>query len=120
MLFHQKIRNYSSSQLKKYFARQGLTTTDDVNVAIYLLGDGTLISDEELKGQGRTIDHNIIQSLYENLNPYKINNYWNKILKINSLVMIIPEVKYAVIADGQELTFEQLQVISRNHLKIKV
>lgn len=83
-------------------------TTDNLEEAIFILEDGTLIDGEFDMGM-RGLDHNCIISLApDHLDHIKKWEYIHDTFKV---VRLVPETNTALINEGQELTRWQVRIL---------
>ena len=99
------MRNLTNKEIIKAFEDEGVETTDNLNEAIYILSDGTLISGMFFDGD-RTEDHRIIEVLFDDIDRYT-PNFWNIAHKRTGMIQHVPETSYILKTVGQEVTTEQ-------------
>lgn len=99
------MRNLTNKEIIKAFEDEGVETTDNLNEAIYILSDGTLISGMFYDGD-RTEDHRIIEVLFDDIDRYT-PNFWNIAHKRTGMIQHVPETSYILKTVGQEVTTEQ-------------
>lgn len=97
--------NLLNKQIIKMFKDEGIETTDNIDEAIYILSDGTLISGMFFDGM-RTEDHRIIEILFDNINRYT-PNFWSIAHERTGMIQHVPETSYILKTVGQEVTTEQ-------------
>ena len=97
--------NLLNKQIIKIFEDEGIETTDNINEAIYILTDGTLISGMFYDGM-RTEDHRIIEVLFDDIDRYT-SNFWSIAHKRTGMIQHVPETSYILKTVGQEVTTEQ-------------
>jgi len=85
------------ANLKEFM--EDAATTEDINQAIFIMKDGTLI-DGEFDCGIRGNDHNELLSYFEDLDWEELHNHLN-------IVRLVSETKIALIGKGQKLN--QLQ-----------
>ena len=102
-------------QIKAYVEDYGYEMTDNLDEALYILRDGSMISggyDMGIRGE----DHNMIVDLIsegveKDKNSEGATNFWKALHQKTSLVRVVPETNSALIATGQQLTAPQRHVI---------
>lgn len=99
--------NLTNQQIIEAFKNEGVETTDNLNEAIYILSDGTLISGMFYDGD-RTEDHRIIEVLFNDIDRYT-NNFWQQAHERTRMIQHVPETSYILIKQGQEVTEDQEQ-----------
>lgn len=97
--------NLTNKEIIKAFEDEGVETTDNLNEAIYILSDGTLISGMFFDGD-RTEDHRIIEVLFDDIDRYT-PNFWNIAHQRTGMIQHVPETSYILKTVGQEVTTEQ-------------
>ena len=97
--------NLLNKQIIKIFEDEGIETTDNINEAIYILTDGTLISGMFYDGM-RTEDHRIIEILFDDIDRYT-PNFWSIAHERTGMIQHVPETSYILKTVGQEVTTEQ-------------
>ena len=95
----------TNEQIIEAFENEGIETTTDINEAIYILSDGTLISGMFYDGD-RTEDHRTIEILFNDINRYT-PNFWNIAHERTGMIQHVPETSYILKTVGQEVTTEQ-------------
>ena len=75
-------------------------TTDNIDDAIFIMNDGTLVSGEFDCGT-RGVDHNELKSYFNN------DPSWEEIHKVLHIVRLVPESHVALINKGQVLNSKQ-------------
>ncbi|MEX0597604.1 MAG: hypothetical protein WD512_14020 [Candidatus Paceibacterota bacterium] len=84
-------------------------TTSNIQEAIFILDDGTLIDGGFDMGM-RGIDHNCIISLASDSLSH--SNKWDFIHETYNIIRLVPETKMALIMDSQELNKKQLNIVN--------
>lgn len=97
----------TNEQIIELFEAEGVETTEDINEAIYILDDGTLISGMFYDGM-RTEDHRIIEVLFEDIDRYT-KYFWEQAHERTGMIQHVPETSFILIKQGQEPTEEQKQ-----------
>lgn len=97
--------NLTNQEIIKMFESEGIETTDNLNEAIYILSDGTLISGMFYDGD-RTEDHRIIEVLFEDIDRYT-PNFWHIAHQRTGMIQHVPETSYILKTVGQDVTTEQ-------------
>lgn len=97
----------TNKKIIEMFEAEGVETTEDINEAIYILSDGTLISGMFYDGM-RTEDHRIIEVLFDDIDRYT-PNFWEVAHKRTGMIQHVPETSFILIKQGQEPTEEQKQ-----------
>ena len=95
----------TNEQIIEAFENEGIETTIDINEAIYILSDGTLISGMFYDGD-RTEDHRIIEILFDDINRYD-NDFWKLAHERTGMIQHVPETSYILKTVSQEVTTEQ-------------
>lgn len=99
--------------LVKRLADAGVFTTDNINEAIYIFPDGTMIDGQFMDGM-RTVDHRCIFSGVNYPDYYSVSNtqaLWKRLHREYRLVRLVPESKTALISGRQHLTNIQKHMI---------
>ena len=89
------------ANLKEFM--EDAVTTEDINQAIFIMNDGTLI-DGEFDCSIRGNDHNELLSYFEGLD-------WKELHKQLNIVRLVPETKIALIGKSQELNQPQQDLL---------
>ena len=97
--------NLTNQQIIKAFENEGVETTDNLNEAIYILSDGTLISGMFYDGD-RTEDHRIIEVLFNDIDRYTLN-FWHIAHERTGMIQHVPETSFILKTVGQCATTEQ-------------
>lgn len=95
----------TNEQIIQAFENEGIETTTDINEAIYILSDGTLISGMFYDGD-RTEDHRVIEILFDDINRYD-NDFWKLAHERTQMIQHVPETSYILIKENQDVTSEQ-------------
>lgn len=118
-----------SDQAIKQFAKDNdLVMTNDINRAIYLLRDGSMIAgeyDEDPYADCRVGDHRCIMGLTsEGDDFYKSDSnqikFWDKLHEKTQLVRLVPETNEALIIEGQKLTNKQKEMLAASDYQVDV
>lgn len=113
----------SDEQIKAYVKDNDSQLTNDLDEALYILRDGSMISgmyDAGIRGD----DHRMIEGLIsEGKEMYQSDeatvNFWQKLHEKTSLVRVVPETKQALIARGQSLTVKQREIINQLNYQVQ-
>lgn len=113
--YENKDGQATDEQIKAYVEDYGYEMTDNLDEALYILRDGSMISggyDMGIRGE----DHNMIVDLIsegveKDKNSEGATNFWKALHQKTSLVRVVPETNSALIATGQQLTAPQRHVI---------
>lgn len=103
--------------LKKRLKACDVEFTDDINNALWLLGDGSMIDGEFYSGMRRQ-DHRIIECGIK-YNRYDGNLFWDEIHLNYGGIRLCPESKIALIRVKQNLTDYQKQILKHTFYKIE-
>lgn len=101
------MKQLTNEQIIELFEAEGVETTENLNEAIYILDDGTLISGMFFDDM-RTEDHRIIEVLFDDISRYD-NNFWEQAHERTGMIQHVPETSFILIKQGQEPTAEQEQ-----------
>lgn len=96
------------ANLKEFM--EDVATTEDINQAIFIMNDGTLINGEFDCGI-RGNDHNELLSYFDDLN-------WEELHKQLNIVRLVPETKIALIGKGQELNQFQQDLLTSSSYQV--
>lgn len=99
--------NLTNQQIIEMFEAEGVETTENLEEAIYILSDGTLISGMFYDGD-RTEDHRIIEILFDDIDRYT-PNFWQQAHQRTGMIQHVPETSFILIKQGQEVTEDQAQ-----------
>lgn len=100
----------SDEEIVDFVEKEGYSTTDDLNEAIWLLRDGQMISGGVVQGRGvRILDHTIVEGINDAV--YSDEDFYERIHDDTGMVRIVPEAEMALIKAGQLITDEQRQTI---------
>lgn len=121
--YENKDGQVTDEQIKAYVEDYGYEMTDNLDEALYILRDGSMISggyDMGIRGE----DHNMIVDLIsegaeKNKNSEGATNFWKALHQKTSLVRVVPETNSALIATGQQLTAPQRHVIDELGYKVE-
>jgi hypothetical protein len=94
----------------------GYTFTKNAKEAIYIFPNGLMV-DGMFDYGSRSEDHRMIECLMDS-DRYD-NNFWDDVHEQLKVVRLVPETKYALIAQNQELTKEQLTIIKKTGYDIE-
>ena len=103
--------NLTNKQIIKMFEAEGVKTTENLEEAIYILSDGTLISGMFYDGD-RTEDHRIIEVLFDDIDRYT-PNFWHIAHERTGMIQHVPETSYILKTVGQGVTTEQQAYFSQ-------
>lgn len=103
---------------KELIEENELQTTDNINEALWLLKDGTMIDGEYDFGM-RGQDHRIIECLLDDLDRYDGEVFWNEVHKRFGAIRLVPETGYALIKQGQQLSAIQEEILSETDYQIE-
>lgn len=96
------------ADLKEFM--EDATTTEDINQAIFIMKDGTLI-DGEFDCGIRGDDHNELLDYFNGMN-------WEELHQQLDIVRLVPETKFALIGKGQELNQVQQDLLNDSNYQI--
>ncbi len=121
--YENKDGQVTDEQIKAYVEDYGYEMTDNLDEALYILRDGSMISggyDMGIRGE----DHNMIVDLIsegveKDKNSEGATNFWKALHQKTSLVRVVPETNSALIATGQQLTAPQRHVIDELGYKVE-
>lgn len=99
------MKNLTNNQIIKALKAEGVETTDNLEEAIYIMSDGTLISGMFYDGM-RTEDHRIIEILFDDIDRYT-PNFWHTAHQRTGMLQHVPETSYILKTVGQDVTTEQ-------------
>ena len=85
-------------------------TTEDINEAIFIMKDGTLI-DGEFDCGIRGNDHNELLSYFDGMT-------WEELHQQLNIVRLVPETKFALIGKGQELNQDQQDLLNNSNYQV--
>lgn len=113
----------SDTAIKKYMKDNDISSTTNPLEAIYALRDGTMISGNFEYGS-RGDDHRIISGLIKegdnfNRSSEDQNKFWQQLQAKTSMIMLVPESKEALKAEGQQLTPLQKSIVARGGYKVE-
>lgn len=96
----------NDNEIKHFLKDYDYETTDNTDDALWVLRDGTMISNGASENYGqRSEDHIMIDGLIseDKFNP----EFYNQIQAKTSMLRIVPETEQILIAKGQHLTEKQ-------------
>mgnify|MGYP000843901819 FL=1 len=96
------------ANLKEFM--EDAVTTDDINQAIFIMKDGTLI-DGEFDCGIRGDDHNELLDYFDGMT-------WEELHQQLDIVRLVPETKFALIGKGQELNQAQRDLLNNSDYQI--
>lgn len=96
------------ADLKEFM--EDAATTEDINQAIFIMKDGTLI-DGEFDCGIRGDDHNELLDYFNGMN-------WEELHQQLDIVRLVPETKFALIGKGQELNQVQQDLLNDSNYQI--
>ena len=113
----------TDDQIKAYVLDNDSQLTDNINEALYILRDGSMISGMYEYGI-RGDDHRRIEGLIsEGEAMYQSDqatvNFWKALHRKTSLIRVVPETKQALIAKGQKLTASQKEAIDELNYQVQ-
>lgn len=113
----------TDDQIKAYVLDNDSQLTDNINEALYILRDGSMISGMYEYGI-RGDDHRMIEELIsEGEAMYQSDqatvNFWKALHRKTSLIRVVPETKQALIAKGQKLTASQKEAIDELNYQVQ-
>lgn len=103
-------------ELIKRLEEAEIAFTTNIDEAIYILEDGSLIDGVYDMGM-RSEDHRCIEAGID-LNRYD-SNMWEVLHDTYKVVRLVPETRYALIKQGQELNEIQIQLLSLTDYEIE-
>ena len=101
------MRTLTNEEIIELFEAEGVETTENLDEAIYILDDGTLISGMFYDGC-RTEDHRIIEVLFDDIDRYT-EDFWKQAHERTGMIQHVPESGWILVKQGQEPTAEQQQ-----------
>lgn len=116
----------TDQSIKKYLDDEGYTTTDNIDYALYILRDGTMISGADEFGT-RVEDHRMIECLISEGDNYfskdggdeSVKRFWDALHAKTSMVRVAPEAKVGLISFDQKLTPQQEDILESNDYEIE-
>ena len=96
------------ANLKEFM--EDAVTTDDINQAIFIMKDGTLI-DGEFDCGIRGDDHNELLDYFDGMT-------WEELHQQLNIVRLVPETKFALIGKGQELNQDQQDLLNNSDYQV--
>lgn len=96
------------ADLKEFM--EDAATTEDINQAIFIMKDGTLI-DGEFDYGIRGDDHNELLDYFNGMN-------WEELHQQLDIVRLVPETKFALIGKGQELNQAQQDLLNNSDYQV--
>lgn len=102
--------------LKHRLIENDVKFTNNINLAIWILEDGSMIDGDWDCGM-RAEDHRIIEAGVDG-NRYD-DDFWDTIHDEYKLIRLVPETKFALIKVGQELTSIQKEMLSLTDYEIE-
>lgn len=99
------MKTLTNNEIIEAFENEGVETTTNLNEAIYILDDGTLISGMFYDGD-RTEDHRIIEVLFDDIDRYT-PNFWSIAHERTGMIQHVPETSYILKTAEQNVTEEQ-------------
>lgn len=96
------------ADLKEFM--EDAATTEDINQAIFIMKDGTLI-DGEFDCGIRGDDHNELLDYFNGMN-------WEELHQQLDIVRLVPETKFALIGKGQELNQAQQDLLNNSDYQV--
>lgn len=108
----------SDEEIQEFIEKNEIRTTNDINDAIFIFGDGTMVSGD-FYGGTRGADHQMLYYLNDQLKPVEGANQWANIHMNTNVVRLVPETKVALIMEGQNLTKTQLEEIENGGYTIE-
>ena len=96
------------ANLKEFM--EDAVTTEDINQAIFIMKDGTLI-DGEFDCGIRGDDHNELLDYFDDMD-------WEELHQQLNIVRLVPETKYALIGKGQELNQAQRDLLNNSDYQV--
>lgn len=100
------------------FKDNDMTTTKNIEEAIFILPNGQLISGEFDCGI-RGLDHHVIEGLFDDLDRDN-DTFWKDIVERTNIIQYVPETKIALIKEGQHITKEQQAMINQYQLQTEI
>lgn len=113
---NSELTQLTDEQIRDYATEGPDNLTDNIDEAIFLLRDGTMISGE-YEGGYRSVDHNILTGV----SPEIISGdpeLWSKIHAVTGVVRLVAESHQALIMEGQELTEEQRKALAGSDYEV--
>lgn len=113
----------TDDQVKAYVLDNDSQLTDNINEALYILRDGSMISGMYEYGI-RGDDHRMIEGLISegetmHQNDQATVDFWKALHQKTGLVRVVPETKQALIAKGQKLTANQKEAIDELNYQVQ-
>ena len=102
---------YTNEQIIKMFEAEGIETTDNINEAIYILDDGTMINGMFYDGC-RTEDHRVIEVLFDDIDRYT-PNFWSIAHERTGMIQHVPECNQLLINNANVLSDEQMKIVEQ-------
>lgn len=112
--------------LHKWIKDDELEVTDNINEALYIMRDGTMISGTDSETGIRGLDHMCAQDIISEGNTRNlygsgngVEKFWQALHAKTGLIRYAPETETALIGEGQELSDEQFKALSSADYKIE-
>ena len=96
------------ADLKEFM--EDAVTTEDINEAIFIMKDGTLI-DGEFDCGIRGDDHNELLDYFGGMT-------WEELHQQLNIVRLVPETKFALVGQGQELNQRQRDQLNNSNYQV--
>ena len=96
------------ANLKEFM--EDVPTTKDINEAIFIMKDGTLI-DGEFDCGIRGDDHNELLDYFDGMT-------WEELHQRLNIVRLVPETKFALISKGQKLNQDQQDILNNSSYQV--
>ncbi|MEJ7209954.1 hypothetical protein [Staphylococcus capitis] len=108
-----------NEEVLELFESAEMTTTNNINEAIFILPGGELINGDVEYGV-RGTDHNVIGILYDDLDRCSNDTFWSEIVKRTNILQYVPETQIVLQKEGQIITMEQSQIIEKYQLEVEL
>lgn len=105
-----------NKEILEALENEGISTTQQIEQAIYIMTDGQMISGNFVDGS-RTEDHRCVEILFEDTDRYD-TGFWNKVVQRTGLVQYVPETAMILLKSKQELTSAQQAIIDKHGLEV--
>lgn len=99
--------------MKNRLIEAEVNTTDNILEAIWILGDGTMLSGDFDCGS-RGTDHRVIESVVEDFDRYDGQAFWDHVHEAYDAIRLVPEAMLALIKPFQTIGAEQRDFVEAN------
>lgn len=109
---------YTTEEMINIFENEGIELTNNIDEAIYIFDDGSMLSGMFVDGM-RTEDHRIIELLFDDTDRYD-TKFWDNVVERTRVIQYVPETKFILLKPNQVMTSQQQKIVDKYNLTVEL